>query len=302
MAYPYLSDVVHALTGLTLPLPIPMFGLTLVAAIAIAAACFRSELARRYCEGRIGPVTRVSRDHGNPILATIPPQTVAWDFALTVGLAGILGARIFSFLENSNEFLADPIGQIFSRTGFTFYGGLIFGAIAGLIFVRRKQLPLREVLDAVAPAAMLGYALGRIGCQISGDGDWGIPANMALKPAWLPLWTWAQTYNHNIVGLAIPSPGVYPTPLYEVLMSLAAFAILWGFRRHPFHTGWLFALYLVLCGLERLLIEPIRVNTVVHLFGIAATQAQFISVVLIVAGSTAMWLLGRRPVTAPSVH
>jgi phosphatidylglycerol---prolipoprotein diacylglyceryl transferase len=136
MAYPYLSDVVRALTGLTLPLPIPMFGLTLVAGIAIAAACFRSELARRHADGRMGPVTRVSRDHGNLVMVTVPPQTVAWDFALTVGLAGVLGARIFSLLENPNEFLADSIGQIFSRTGFTFYGGLIFGAITGLIYVR----------------------------------------------------------------------------------------------------------------------------------------------------------------------
>jgi hypothetical protein len=107
---------------------------------------------------------------------------------------------------------------------------------------------------------MLGYALGRIGWQISGDGDWGIPANMALKPTWLPQWTWAQTYNHNILGIAIPSPGVYPTPLYEV------------------------------------------VNTVVNLFGIAATQAQFISVALIAAGSAALWILGRRPVTASIVR
>jgi len=84
------------------------------------------------------------------------------------------------------------------------------------------------VCDAVAPALMLGYAVGRLGCQISGDGDWGIPADMALKPGWLPAWLWAQTYANNIFGAAIAPPGVYPTPIYETLLSLAAFGVLWA--------------------------------------------------------------------------
>ena len=92
--------------------------------------------------------------------------------------------------------------------------------------VRRWQLPVRPLLGAVAPAMMLGYAIGRIGCQVSGDGDWGIAANIARKPDWLPTWAWAQTYQNNIYAEAIAAPGVYPTPVYETLMGLACFALL----------------------------------------------------------------------------
>ena len=95
---------------------------------------------------------------------------------------------------------------------------------------------------------------------------------MSLKPAWLPTWLWAQTYDHNITGVAIPPPGVYPTPIYETLLGLAAFGLLWAARKHPYRTGWLFALYLVLSGTERFFIELIRVNPHVQLFGLAASR------------------------------
>ena len=77
------------------------------------------------------------------------------------------------------------------------------------------------------PTLMLGYAIGRIGCQIAGDGDWGIAADLEAKPFWLPTWLWAQTYDGNILGVVIPEPGVYPTPIYEVVMASAACALLW---------------------------------------------------------------------------
>lgn len=112
--------------------------------------------------------------------------------------------------------------MIFTRSGFTIYGGLIFGVIAGTIFAGRRGIAIPALSDAVAPALMLGYAIGRIGCQISGDGDWGIPADLSLKPAWLPLRLWAQTYDHNIAGVLIAPPGVYPTPIYETVMALIA--------------------------------------------------------------------------------
>jgi phosphatidylglycerol:prolipoprotein diacylglycerol transferase len=141
---------------------------------------------------------------------------------------------------------------------------------------------------------MLGYAIGRIGCQVAGDGDWGTVANMALKPAWLPTALWAQTYEYNVVGAYIAWPGVYPTPLYEVVMAFACFGILWKLRKHPFQVGWLFAAYMALAGVERLLIEQIRINPVLNFFGVHATQAQMIAAMLILAGGFGMILLSRR--------
>jgi phosphatidylglycerol:prolipoprotein diacylglycerol transferase len=155
-------------------------------------------------------------------------------------------------------------------------------------------LPIPTFGTIVAPALMLGYALGRIGCQVSGDGDWGIAADMASKPAWLPQWLWAQTYEHNIVGETIALPGVYPTPLYEAAMGLLCFALLWRLRRHPFAKGWLFSLYLLLAGTERCLIEHIRQNPILD-FGIfRATQAEFISTLFFTAGAAGLLLLSRR--------
>jgi phosphatidylglycerol:prolipoprotein diacylglycerol transferase len=268
LAFPYLSDLVRALTGLNLPLPLPMFGLAVAATFLVSLRVAALEIQRLREVGRIGPA----------------PGGIAGELGMIVALAGFVGARVFHILEHLQEFTADPWSMIFSRSGFSMLGGVVFGAIAGAIYVRRRGLPVRAVCDAVAPAAMLGYALGRIGCQISGDGDWGIAANISLKPAWLPAWLWAQTYDNNIAGVAIPPPGVYPTPIYETLLGLAAFGLLWVARKHPYRTGWLFALYLVLSGTERFFIELIRVNPHVQLFGLAASQAQIVSAVLIAFG------------------
>jgi phosphatidylglycerol:prolipoprotein diacylglycerol transferase len=187
--------------------------------------------------------------------------------------------------------------MIFSRSGLSIFGGLIFGVLAGLVCVRRWRLPVRPLLDAVAPAMMLGYAIGRIGCQVSGDGDWGIAANMSLKPGWLPTWAWAQTYQNNVYGEVIAAPGVYPTPMYETLMGLACFALLWALRKHPYQIGWLFSVYLALAGIERLLIEQIRVNPVFDFGGLHLTQAELIAFALIVLGLVGVATLSRRTST-----
>jgi phosphatidylglycerol---prolipoprotein diacylglyceryl transferase len=289
VSFPYLQDLVKAATGLTLPLPLPMFGLCVLGAVAISIYLAKIEL------GQIGEAVRWVRKDGQRVQVTLPPQNVVVDFGLITAIAGIVGARVFSMLEVPRDFFADPWGLIFSRQGYNFFGGLVFGVGMGILYFRRHRLPILACCDAFAPAMMLGYALGRIGCQLAGDGDWGIPADLALKPHWLPTWLWAQTYDHNIVGVAISPPGVYPTPIYEILMGLLAFGILWCLRKLPGRPGWLFCLYLLLCGLERSVIELIRVNPTMSLLGLQVTQAQIIAAALTLLGAigVAAWS-GRR--------
>ncbi len=295
MSYPFLSDLVRDLTGLDLPLPMPMFGLFVALAVVVAAYFMKRELKRMYELGAIGPArVREKNEQGVVADKAVPPQDVVSDFAMVVLFAGIVGARIFHILEHSDQFILDPASLIFTRSGLSIFGGLIFGTLAGIYCVRRWQLPVRPLLDATAPAMMIGYGVGRIGCQVSGDGDWGIAANLALKPDWLPTWLWAQTYQNNIVGEVIALPGVYPTPMYETMMALVCFGILWALRKHPFQMGWLFSVYLVLAGVERLLVEQIRVNPVLNVAGVMATQAQMIAVTLIVLGVVGSVALARR--------
>lgn len=290
MSYPYLSDVVKALFGIDLPLPFATFGILVACAMFAAAACLGAELKRLYEAGALLP----GRREVNGKLIVKPPHELVSNLTMLVMFTGIVGARLFHILENTQQFVLDPWSMIFSRSGLSVFGGLIVGTLAGLVYARRWQLPVRPMLDAVAPAMMLGYAIGRPGCQVSGDGDWGIAANMALKPDWLPTWFWAQTYENNIYGEVIAAPGVYPTPVYESIMALACFALLWVLRKHPFRTGWLFSLYMLLAGIERLLIEQIRVNPPYSFAGIHATQAELIAASLIAAGIVGVLLLGRR--------
>lgn len=308
MSFPYLSDVIKALTGYDLPLPIAMFGLFVAFAMLAASASLKAELGRMHRSGQIGNVKRrIKASDGAAAWVEMAPQEIVPNFAITVMIAGIVGARVFHILEHTDSFAADPWGMIFSRSGLSVFGGLVFGAIAGIVFVKRWHLPARPVLDAISPALMLGYAIGRIGCQVSGDGDWGTTANMALKPDWLPTWLWAQTYDNNIYGAVFPAPGVYPTPIYETLMALACFALLWAIRKHPFKTGWLFSIYLALAGLERLLIEQIRVNPVFDFVGIQATQAEMVAAAMMVCGMVGIAILSRgtrrvpaEPILAPT--
>lgn len=266
MAFPYLTDVLHAL-GLNIPLPIPTFGL-LVGFAFFTGMWLATREARR-------------------IMPTLDPEFM--NTACIIGfLAGLVGARIFHLLEYPRDFLAHPAEMLFSRAGFTIFGGLIVGALASAWYARRKGVPIVFMLDAAAPALMLAYAIGRIGCQISGDGDWGI-AVTSPAPAWLPDWLWAQTYDGNIAGATIAPPGVYPTPIYETLMSLVAFAILWKVRKQTHAPGWLFGVYLLLAGIERFLVELIRVNSKYELFGYEVTQAQLISTACVIAGLVLLW-------------
>lgn len=268
MSFPYLSDVLNAVLGTDVFVPIPMFGLMVVLAIAVASLVAICSIKQEESRGNLPASTHV----------------IVGDLALVTGLSGIAGARVFHIVDHLGSFLVDPASMIFSRSGFSIYGGLLFGVVAGVLFLRRRGLSIPRMLDAVAPAMMLGYGIGRLGCQLAGDGDWGVRANMLLKPPWLPDWIWAQSYDGNILGVTLPPPGVYPTPLYEFIGASLLFGILWLLRSHQHRPGQLFSVYLLLAGFERLLIEKIRVNLEHDVLGYSLTQAELISILVIVVG------------------
>ena len=225
-----------------------------------------------------------------------PHQRVG-DITIVAAIFGIIGSRLFSLLENLDAFLSDPIGQLFSGSGLTIYGGLILAFIAVYLYVKKIGIPPIHVMDSVAPALIMGYAVGRLGCHFSGDGDWGI-INEAAKPSWffLPDWMWSYDYPRNVLADGIPiegcegkycnrlSPGVFPTPFYETFLSLVIFSILWFFRKRLHVAGTLFFLYCFLNGIERVFIEGIRVNERYEFMNFNLSQAQYIAIGLILTG------------------
>jgi phosphatidylglycerol---prolipoprotein diacylglyceryl transferase len=279
MSYPYVTDIVNAVIGTRLQLPIPTFGVLVVTAIVISTAEFRKDVRRRESLGTMPAST----------------HTRIADLVFISVIAGLVGARAFSIMDYPAQFLEHPAAMIFTRTGFSIYGGLCFGVLAGVIYLRKYAIPILPMLDAAAPSLMLGYAVGRLGCQLSGDGDWGIASNMGLKPGWLPDWIWGQTYAGNILGVTLPAGGVYPTPIYETSMALLLLGVLWMLRSRRCQPGFLFYMYLMLAGFERLLIEKIRINVDYHVLGLTFTQAEAISFTLVLAGLVgAIVTLGKR--------
>ncbi len=204
--------------------------------------------------------------------------------------------------------MADPIGLFFSGSGLTMYGGLIVGTITTIWYARSIGISALNMCDTAAPALMLSYGTGRIGCQLSGDGDWGI-VNNAVKPDWLsfmPDWAWSFTYPHNVISEGIPIQGcegrycyelaeaVFPTPLYESVACILLFFVIWAVRKKTIIPGVIFSLYLILNGIERFLIESIRVNSKYHIGDFSFTQAQLISTLLFTVGVIGIIYLRRR--------
>lgn len=259
------------------------------------------------------------------------------DIVIISAVAGFAGAKIFDNLENWDRFIQDPIGNLFSSSGLTFYGGLILAIICLYIYFRKNNISFIRVADAAAPSLMLAYGLGRIGCQVAGDGDWGIINSAYLSnpdgtvrlctpeqfnqaailfknqteqfgivgeiqhasfrgASWLPDWFFAYSYPHNVGTEGIPLANctwseycnylplpVFPTPLYEIIMCVILFFVLWSIRKKIIYPGVLFGWYLVLNGLERFFIEHIRVNTKYDIM-FHPSQAEIISLCLILVG------------------
>jgi prolipoprotein diacylglyceryl transferase len=224
------------------------------------------------------------------------PHDRVGDIVLQAALWGFLGAKIFHNLENLDELMLDPWGSLISFSGLTFYGGLILATIAIIVFIRKYNMRVIHFADAMAPTMLFAYAAGRIGCHISGDGDWGI-VNSAPNPfAWLPDWMWSYQYPHNVVnaGVSIPGcvgnycnqlpEGVYPTTFYEVIIMFILFLIVWMVRKKITQPGIITGIYFIFAGGERFFIEKIRVNNKYTFLPFQPTQAELISVILIILG------------------
>ncbi len=209
---------------------------------------------------------------------------------------GLIGAKMFDIFENWSDFLKQPSAYLLSPAGLTFYGGLICAGIAIALYARKHKIGFWHLGDAMAPTMMLAYAIGRIGCQVAGDGDWGI-ANTAPNPyKWLPDWMWSYNFPHNVneEGVKIPGcvgkycyqleVGHYPTAFYETIICLALFGFIWAIRKKIKIPGILFGIYLILNGLERFFIEKIRVNNKLNILGLEPTQAEVISFFLVLTG------------------
>lgn len=239
----------------------------------------------------------------------IMPHERISELLVFAAVFGIAGAKILASVEDWDTFIQDPIGSLLSFSGLTYYGGLIMAALAIIVYAFRKKIPLLKLMDVAAPALILGYGVGRLGCHFSGDGDWGIPIqgpNRYLpetydysKPEWLsflPDWLYASTYPHNVAreGVQIPgcegiyclelNPAVFVTSIWEFILAVLIFAILIKIRNHLKIPGMLFAFYLMFNGLERFIVESVRVNPRYDFMGYHPSQAQFIAIGLLALG------------------
>ncbi len=284
------------------------------------------------------------------------PHDRVGDLTVIALILGLPGAKLFDIFENWSDFLNRPAEYIFSGGGLTFYGGLICATVAIIYYAKKNKFSIRHLADSIGPALMIAYAIGRIGCQTAGDGDWGIynsaykvdsantvvaalptdfrdtvqaragyfmqhygnldsiPHKSFSKPgalAFLPNWMFAFQYPRNVNKMGVPIAGcddmycnrlaipVFPTPFYEVIFCTLLFFILWAVRKKLRPAGAVFCLYLILNGFERFMIEKIRVNNRMDLFGLHPTQAEVISFGLMLFGALLWIFLWQKNRTSP---
>jgi phosphatidylglycerol:prolipoprotein diacylglycerol transferase len=288
-----------------------LFGFKLIGAFIIENALANPQLYIFSSQGSVGAGIAVAalmaylkwKEREKVKLATpqkkkylVWPHDRVGDIVLQAALWGFIGAKIFHNLENINDFVKDPIGSLIAFSGLTFYGGLIIATIAIIFYIKKYKISVIHFADAMAPTMLFAYAAGRIGCHMSGDGDWGI-VNPHPKPfIWLPDWAWAYQYPHNVVNEGeriagcfgnycnqLPLP-VYPTTFFEIIGTFILFLIMWSFRKKVRQPGILTGIYLIFAGVERLLVEQIRVNNKYDFLPFQPTQAELISVFLIIFG------------------
>lgn len=314
--YPRVSDLFGDLLGIEFPVPLYSFGLMVAVAILTATWLTKLELDRKYARGLMkGVRARIRDKQGKMREVTTGPSVLVWTMmGLAAGL-GVVGSKLFHILDYWDRFTADPMGLIISASGLTFYGGLIFGSLGVAYYAYRKGISVRHLADSVAPGLILAYGIGRIGCYLAGDGDWGICSDLADKPDWVPSFFWSETFPKNVIGpemtpvdviayteqraqelgfsadVCTGADGVYPTMIYETLVCVFLFGILWVLRKNPFKAGWLFSLFLIFQAVERFTIEFIRLNP--DVIG-TLSQSQVISIGLFVMGAAGLFVTSRR--------
>ncbi len=249
------------------PITIPTFGLMVAIGLLVAAYILEADFNRRrqYLDA-FRP--KESGDEG--FLRRFVRQSHNDEGFLIIGIAGIaglLGAKIYHALQDPQTWRTELI----SRFGFAWFGGLIGGLLALVYLARLFGIPMLEFMDMCSPAAAAGYAIGRIGCLLSGDGDYGVPTNLP----------WGMSFPNGVVPT---TERVHPTPIYEFLIWLLIAAVLWQMGKKTLRgeaPGKVFCLYLILTGVARFLIEFIRINPR-SLLGMS--NAQIASSVSIAAG------------------
>jgi phosphatidylglycerol:prolipoprotein diacylglycerol transferase len=203
----------------------------------------------------------------------------AIEIMLGAAIGGFLGARIYYVVEHWGE----PGEGLLSGSGLVWYGGVFGGVIAVILVALWRRIPLGTMANAAAAPLAIGYVIGRIGCQLAGDGDYGRATDLP----------WGMAYPDGTVPT---TQIVHPTPVYESLSMLVVFWVLWRMRGRLTAPWSLFGLYLVLGGIERLLVEFVRA-TPVSVAGM--TNAQIISVILIIIGLPLVWRGIRRSGVPP---
>ncbi|MBI5464838.1 MAG: prolipoprotein diacylglyceryl transferase [Ignavibacteriales bacterium] len=228
---------------------------------------------------------------------------LASNITLIALIGGVVGSKLLYLFEHWSFFVADPFGMAFSPGGLTFYGGLILAALSIYVYGRMKKIPFAVMADSTAPGLILAYGIGRLGCQLAGDGDYGFPTTLP----------WGTDYSRGTFppsqafrdfpeitsrfpGGVVPDNVLcHPTPVYEFLICAALFVILWKLRTHIAPAGRLFSLYLVFAGTERFTIEFFRINPRL-IWGLS--EAHLISIVLIASGTLSWMLLKNKSSTS----
>lgn len=237
------------------PLTLPTFGLMVALALISAAYILQADFDRRGMKAD------------------------AFLMITVAGIAGILGAKLYHLLEDPAVLIANPGPLLFSRFGFAWFGGFLGGFGTMLVMGWKAKVPMPEFLDACSPAASFGYAIGRIGCFLSGDGDYG-------KPTSLP---WGMSFPNGVVPTL---DRVHPAPLYEFIVWCAIGLFLWRLGgkslQNPKAAGKIFCAYLILTGAARFLVEIIRINPP---WILGMSNAQVASVICILGGLLLLWRL-----------
>jgi phosphatidylglycerol:prolipoprotein diacylglycerol transferase len=261
--------------GHQLILPIYSYGTMMAAGFLAADFVIRSECRRRGYDP----------DYSSSI--------VIW-----AAIAGISGARIYAILDDLPTYLADPWSMIFSASGFVWYGGMFSGITAVYFVSRWYGINFGVTADMTAPALALGQAIGRIGCHLSGDGDWGMPTTMPWGVAYknaIVHWDGSTVLKldaHNqLVSAYFEGVRVHPAALYETALYTIVFAILWSMRKRPAPPGQLLCWYFILAGASRFSVEFVRVNPRVLWF---MSEAQVIAIGMMIFGAVAIVISNRR--------